>query len=319
MDYIGIDIGGTQVKIGSVTPEGIVKNTAAFDVAFDGYETPIIETVKEKLKWYLQKYGLTSEKIAGIGVSATGQIDSVSGTVIGTAGHIKNWIGCEIRREIQTIFGGTVSVLNDANCAALAEQWVGGAKGASEAVVLTIGTGVGGGVIVRSEILEGAGGGAGELGHFPIRNNGKMCSCGNRGCYEQYASTIALIKMVKEAVKKGRIPEELFEEKKINGKTIFGAVGKNACLDVVIDQWIGYVADGLVGIIHIFNPQVVLIGGGVSVQKEHFIQPLREKVLQRVMPEYSKKLRFDAAAMGNEAGLAGAVYYCMRQQEKRKI
>ena len=91
--------------------------------------------------------------------------------------------------------------MNDANCAALAEQWIGGAKGASEAVMITVGTGVGGGVIVRSEIMEGIGGGAGELGHFPIRNNGRKCTCGVRGCYEQYASTTALVKMVTKAVK----------------------------------------------------------------------------------------------------------------------
>jgi len=312
MDYIGIDIGGTQVKIGLVTENGVVKDANAFDVAFDGYETPIIETVKEKLAWFMRENHLTKDNISGIGVSATGQIDSSSGIVVGTAGHIKNWIGCDIRGEIKNVFDGPVSVMNDANCAALAEQWVGGAKDAAEAVVITVGTGVGGGVIVRSEILEGARGGAGELGHFPIRNNGKMCSCGNRGCYEQYASTTALVKMVTKAVKKGDIPSECFKGQKINGRTIFAAAGTNACLDAILERWIGYVADGLVGIIHIFNPEVVLIGGGVSAQKELFIEPLRNRVLRLVMPEYAKKLRLEAATMGNDAGMVGAVYYCMK-------
>jgi glucokinase len=111
--------------------------------------------------------------------------------------------------------------MNDANCAALAEQWIGNAVGASEVVVITIGTGVGGGIITNSEILCGAAGGAGELGHIAIRNNGRMCSCGNRGCYEQYASTIALVKMVKQAQKAGKIAKGVLDSKRINGRTIF--------------------------------------------------------------------------------------------------
>ena len=312
MDYIGIDIGGTQVKFGVVTEAGAVKNSVAFDVAFDGYDTPIITTVKEKLIWFIKENNLSQDQIAGIGVSATGQIDSRSGAVIGAAGHIKNWIGCPIRDEIKTIYEGPVSVMNDANCAALAEQWIGGAQNISEAVVLTYGTGVGGGVIVRSEILEGIAGCGGELGHFSIRNNGRKCSCGNRGCYEQYASTTALVNMVKQAVKEGKIPVDIFTGQVINGRTIFETAGTNAELDSIVERWISYVADGLVGIIHIFNPQVVLIGGGVSAQKELFIDPLREKVLRRVMPEFAKVLRLEAATMGNDAGMIGAVYYCMK-------
>ncbi len=312
MNYIGIDIGGTQVKLGLVSEQGRVSHAAAYDVAFDGYDTPIIETVKEKLALFMEEYHLSEDNVLGIGVSATGQIDSSTGTVVGTAGHIKNWIGCEIRKEIKKLYKGPVSVMNDANCAALAEQWIGGAKGASEAVMITVGTGVGGGVIVRSEILEGIGGGAGELGHFPIRNNGRKCSCGVRGCYEQYASTTALVKMVTKAVKAGKIPAELFADGTINGRSIFAVAGKDTYLDSLLDQWIGYVADGLVGIIHIFDPQIVLIGGGVSVQKELFIDPLREKVLRLVMPEYAKRVHIEAATMGNEAGMVGAVYYCMK-------
>lgn len=312
MDYIGIDIGGTQVKLGVVTDQGKVKKSAAFDVAFDGYDTPIIETVKDRLASFLKENGLSADKLAGIGVSATGQIDSGTGTVVGAAGHIKNWLGCEISREIKTVVDVPVSVMNDANCAALAEQWIGGAKDVKEAVVITVGTGVGGGVIVRGEILEGANGGAGELGHIPIRNNGRKCSCGNRGCYEQYASTTALVKMVTKAVKEKKVPAELFEGKTVNGRTIFAAAKENKALAALLDGWIDFVADGLVGLIHTFNPQVVLIGGGVSAQKELFIHPLQEKVLHRVMPEYAKHLRLEAAALGNDAGMIGAVYYCMK-------
>lgn len=311
MAYIGIDIGGTQVKFGLVSQDGSVSNTIAFDVAFDGYETPIIVTVKEKLVWYMNEHHLTEADIQGIGISATGQIDVVNGVVIGSAGHIKNWEGCKIKDEIKTVYAGPVSVMNDANCAALAEQWVGGAKGASDAIVVTIGTGVGGGIIVDSKILCGARGIGGEIGHIIIRNNGVKCSCGNRGCYEQYGSMTALVKTVKRAVKKGDIPAELFEGKAINGRTIFENLSKNEDLSKMVDKWIGYIADGIVSLVHTFNPQVVLLSGGVSAQKELFIAPLREEVLQRTMPECARYLRVDAAEMGNNAGLVGAVYYCI--------
>ncbi len=312
MGYIGIDIGGTQVKIGLVNTEGIVESMGTFDVAFDHYDTPIIETVKKRLVEFVEANQIREDQIAGIGVSATGQIDVKNGIVIGAAGHIKNWEGCRIKDHIKSLYSVPVSVMNDANCAALAEQWIGGAKEISDSIMITVGTGVGGGIIVNSEILCGCGGGAGELGHLTIRNNGVKCSCGNRGCYEQYASTTALVKMVRQQVKKGLIAAELFEEGVINGRTIFSAIEQDDMLQQCVHKWIGYVADGLVGLIHTFDPEVVLIGGGVSAQQEHFIEPLRAQIKSRVMPEYAKRVRIEAATSGNNAGMIGAVYYCIR-------
>lgn len=311
MRYIGIDIGGTQVKFGLVSQDGCVSETIAFDVAFDGYETPIMDTVMEKLIWYMQEHHLTEENIQGIGVSATGQIDVANGVVAGTAGHIKNWDGCRIKDRIKSVYNGPVSVMNDANCAALAEQWLGGAKDATDAVLITVGTGIGGGIIVDSKILCGYRGVGAEIGHITIRNNGIKCACGNRGCYEQYGSMTALVKKVKRAVKNGSLPEELFEGNPINGRTIFARISQNQQLTKIVDKWIDCIANGIVGLVHIFNPQVVLISGGVSVQQELFIEPLKEKVLSTVMPQLAKGLRIEAAKMGNDAGLVGAVYYCM--------
>ena len=318
MNYIGIDIGGTQVKIGVVNEYGTVGKAASYDVAFDGYETPIIETVLERLAQFMTENQLRIDQLAGIGVSATGQIDSEEGKVVGAAGHIKDWEGCCIKERIRQRYPVPVTVMNDANCAALAEQWIGGAKGASDAVVITVGTGIGGGIIANSEILCGAGGGAGEVGHMIIRNNGQRCSCGNRGCYEHYASTTALVKAVTLACKKGKLDQELFGKAGVNGRTIFEAAGKDRVLDQILDKWIDYVADGLVGIIHIFSPQVVLIGGGVSAQKELFIHPLRAKVLKRVMSTYANNVTIAPAMLGNDAGMVGAVYYCMTHGKQEK-
>lgn len=311
MKYIGVDIGGTQVKIGIIDEHGAVGSSAAYDVAFDGYDTPIIDTVTARLSEFMKENNLSDHQINGIGVSATGQIDTKEGKVAGAAGHIKNWEGCNIREQIKGIYPGPVTVMNDANCAALAEQWVGSAKGLSDIVVITIGTGVGGGIIANSKIICGAAGGAGEIGHITIRNNGRRCSCGNTGCFEQYASVPALIRMVRQAQKAGKLGNSLLAGEEINGRVIFNAAGKGGYLDVVLDRWISYVADGLIGIIHTFSPQIVLIGGGVCAQKEKFIDPLRRKVLSRVMPVYAKTVQLEAAKLGNDAGMVGAVYYCM--------
>jgi glucokinase len=316
VSYIGVDIGGTQVKIGIIDETGSVNKSAAFDVAFDDYNTPIIDTVIAKLTQFMKDNELQGNQIHGIGVSATGQIDVNQGKVVGTAGHIKNWEGCCIQERIKRIYPGPVTVMNDANCAALAEQWIGGAQGISDAVVITIGTGVGGGIIVNSEILCGASGGAGEVGHITIRNNGKLCSCGNRGCYEQYASTTALVKLVRRAQKAGKLECNLFDQTIMNGQTIFEAAGKDPYLDKIINEWIDTVADGLVSLVHTFSPQIVLVGGGVSAQKEFFIDPLRAKVESRVMPVYAKILKLEAAKLGNDAGMVGAVYYCMKHRKK---
>lgn len=312
MKYIGVDIGGTQVKIGIVDENGVVSKSMAYDVAFDGYETPIIETVVSSLAEFMKFNKLEESQINGIGVSSTGLIDPIEGRVVASAGHLKAWAGCNIREKIGHVYRGPVTVMNDANCAALAEHWIGGAKDYSDAVVLTIGTGIGGGIISNSEVICGTAGGAGEIGHITIRNNGRRCCCGNIGCYEQYASATALIRMVTKAQKDGKLDQGLFVQHKIDGRSVFEAVGKDVNLDAILAKWIGYVADGIISLIHTLSPQVVLVGGGVSTQKEKFIDPLRKKVLSQVMPVYAGAVKLEAASLGNDAGMVGAVYYCRK-------
>ena len=183
--YIGIDIGGTAVKIGSVDEDGTIHATETYAVNFDGYETPILQTVVKSCHNFLEKYRENASEYAGIGVSATGAISTKKGVVEGTAGHIKNWINSPIRQVMEQEFHIPTEVLNDANAAALGEAWIGAAKGKKDVVVVTIGTGVGGGILMNGKILLGASGFAGELGHIPVQYEGEMCTCGNRGCLER--------------------------------------------------------------------------------------------------------------------------------------
>ena len=308
MSYLGVDIGGTAVKLGLVDAKGKVIASNSYSVSFDNYETPIFETVKKSIKEFLQDNSVLNSSLKGIGVSATGQVNSNIGAIVGVGGNIKNWCGTEIKKELEEIYKVKTTVINDANSMIIGEQWVGKAKGYSNVIGITIGTGVGGGIIVDSKILLGNIGIAGELGHFSIDTNGKKCPCGNIGCYEQYASMTAL---VKEVIQKYDDLDNLSVKKEdINGKYIFDELQKgNSQIKEIVDSWIEYIGKGLVSLTHIFNPEIILIGGGVSKQEKLFIEPLKDYVLSHVMKKFSEGLRVEAAELGNNAGLVGAVYY----------
>ena len=307
--YLGIDIGGTAVKFGLVNGEGVmVSEVSEYSVKFDNYETPIIETVVKSAKEFMSKNNKNFFDINGIGVSATGGINSKLGIVEGSAGHIKNWEGTNIKKRLEAEFGMNTVVLNDANAAALGEMWKGAAKGRENVVVMTIGTGVGGGIIVDSKILLGSKGFAGEIGHIPVNVDGEECSCGNTGCIEHYGSTSALVRNIKNAVISGEIIG--INEDEIDGRLIFKQVSAgNKVVIKYVDEWINYISAALVGLVHIFNPEMVILGGGVSKQKEFFVDKVRDKVFHSVMDNFAQSLSIEAAELGNNAGIIGAVKF----------
>ena len=312
--YLGIDIGGTAVKIGLVDSEGILICKEQYSVSFDHYATPILETVLKSTDLFCESNQITPSELSGIGISATGQIDSSLGIVAGSGGSIKNWEGAPLKKSFSDKYHLTVSVVNDANCVALGEKWTGSAKESKNVIVLTIGTGLGGGIIVNDQILLGQLGYGGEIGHFSINNNGLPCTCGNVGCFQQYASMTALVERVQEYYKKTN-PNFLLSHE-VNGKTIFDSVNEaNDDIISIVNEWIHNIACGIVSLVHIFNPEQVIIGGGVCVQEELFISKLRKEVLSHVMPNFKKHLRINAATLGNDAGLIGAVYYLITSEE----
>lgn len=305
--YLGIDIGGTAVKLGLVTEAGEVTACAERSVSADGYRTPILTTVQQAAQDFLRETGAAPERLAGIGVSATGQIDSARGVVAGTCGNLPGWVGCEIKAVLESAFGRPVTVANDANCMCLGEAWVGGARGYTDVIGITIGTGVGGGILTGGRLLEGARGLGGELGHYRTHAvDGEACTCGAKGCWEHYAATTALVRRARA-----------IDPALTDGRRIFDAAraGDSRVL-AVLDGWIDEIAQGLAGMVHIFNPQLILVGGGVSAQKELLIDPLAARVRASVMPAFAQGLEIRAAALQNDAGLVGAVCY-FRQKEPK--
>lgn len=311
--YLGIDIGGTAAKFGLVDEGGNILHRGEFSVSFDGYETPILKTVLEKTEYFVASGGLSFRDISGIGVSATGQIDSVNGEVIGSAGHIKNWVGSKIKESFEKKYSIKTVVINDANSAALGEKWIGAGKGYKDIVAITIGTGVGGGIIVNDKILLGRRGLAGEVGHIVIHGDGMECSCGNTGCLEKYASMTALVRRVSALQKKNpsHFPKDFGEN--INGRKIFDALKGNSLLEKAVDNWVGDISLGIISLVHIFNPELVIIGGGVSGRKE-FIEALSKRVNEKIMPRFLEGLEIVPAKLGNDAGLIGAIYYLIENK-----
>lgn len=304
--YLGIDIGGTAVKLGLVNTQGRVLARAEESVSFDGYKTPILDTVTRAAAAFVAAQSITP---AGVGVSATGQIDSVQGVVAGTCGSLPGWDDAPIRATLEKALSLPVTVANDANCMVLGEVWAGAAKGCTDVIGITIGTGVGGGILTGGRLLEGARGLAGEIGHYRTHvRDGVACTCGAVGCWERYAATTALVRTAKEK-------NPAWD----NGRAIFAAAeAGDPAVRELLDAWTDEIAQGLAGLVHIFNPQRILVGGGVSAQTDLLIRPLAERVRESVMPAFRVGLDLRAADLQNDAGLVGAVYY-LRQHKPELV
>lgn len=291
-NYLGIDIGGTAVKMAAVDEMGhIIANTSAA-VNFDDYETPIMDTVTDTAASFIESN--QELMLKGIGVSATGIIDSSAGTVLWS--HIRNYNGYDIRGILEKKLKMPVKAANDAYCAMLAESWIGSAHGISDALMVTVGTGIGGSVITNAKIFSGRSGMGAEIG-FAWN-------------YEEKASVTALISMIKTAVQNGSLEGSMFKGT-IDGAGIFAALREHrdssGVLPQLVDTWQRNIAEGIIGLIHIFGSEKVIIGGGIAENGDIFIEPLQRYVLEGVLPPFRKNLSVDKAMLGNDAGMIGAV------------
>ena len=309
-EYIGVDIGGTSIKLGIVSSDGevLARKESIYTDNNDGKS--VMQSIVDSIRELLEEQKRNISDFSGIGVCAAGCINSNTGSVMKNGGNVPGWSHTEVCSILRDEFGLPCSLANDANCAVLGEFWKGAAQGAMNVVGITIGTGVGGGVITNGRLLEGAHGYAGELGHFPTHAGGKKCLCGLRGCYERYASTSALIR------------KAVTEDPDLkSGRVLFSAAesGDKHAL-ALLDEWTEEIAYGIAGLVHVFDPQLVLIGGGVSAQEKLLIDPLRKKVLSMIMPDFADELEFRRAELGNDAGMIGAVYYLLsRENISRKM
>lgn len=292
MNYLVIDIGGTAIKAGMSTPDGALHDTR--EIASDGKEGAA--ALLERLYGVIEQYSGYDK----IGISTAGQVDVNKGVIVFANENIPGYTGTKLRELIHTRFHVPVCVENDVNAAALGEGHYGAARDFSDFLCLTFGTGVGGAIVINGNVYRGCAGVAGEFGHLVTHADGRACACGQEGCYEQYASTTALVRAAKEV-----------EPSWNNGRALFAALTeKDARAEQVVDRWIDEIILGLASLVHIFNPACIVAGGGIMNEK-YVTDALDVRLKQKTMVScHDVQLR--QAALGNRAGLMGMTWLCSR-------
>ena len=292
---IGIDIGGTDTKIGLVDVHNKLLDSVCIPTKAERPADEVIRTVAETALSILDKNGIAMEQCVGVGIGVPGTVDRKKG-IVRYSNNIR-WEDVPLVKEMSTYLPIPVEIANDADCAALGETIAGAGKECSDVVMITLGTGVGGGVVLDGEIYEGRGIGGSELGLMVIVENGEPCTCGRRGCLEAYASATALKREAKRASKKELIPSEIF------------ALAKQGdpAMKEVVEIYIRRLGLGIVNIVNIFRPQLVLLGGGISGQGESLLVPLRRILREECFGgERGDVPEIEEAVLGNNAGIIGA-------------
>ena len=270
----------------------------------------------ELCKKLLADCEISMDELTGVGIACPGTVNPVTG-IVEYANNIKfsDFPLVELFSKEMNIPAENVKIGNDANLAALGEAVAGAAKGAKSSVMITLGTGVGGGVILDGKMLMGCAFGGAELGHTVIEMNGRPCSCGRKGCFEAYCSATALVKLTKEKFEatSGTLMHEMCENdiNRVGGKTAFAAMKKGDKAGAeVVDAFISYLACGVANLINIFQPEVFTIGGGVSGEGDNLLIPLKEKVaIETYSKDNTLKTDLRIATLGNDAGIIGAAAF----------
>lgn len=307
--YIGIDLGGTNIAVGVVNKEGKILKSGSRPTLATRHYTEIVKDMAELCTELLSECGFSVDDLEGIGIGSPGTIDSANGVIVYS--NNLHWDNVPLAEELQKYINVPVQIENDANAAALGEYVVNG-DGAESFVAITLGTGVGGGIIINKGIYRGFNGAGGELGHITLVNNGESCTCGRNGCWEAYASVTALINQTKKAIEAH--PESLMtsvaeKEGKVSGRTSFEAAKQgDAVAQSVVDQYIEYVADGITSIINIFQPNVLVIGGGISKEGDRLLNPIKEYVKKYSYCKAVAQTEIKIATLMNDAGIIGAAF-----------
>ncbi len=282
MKILTLDLGGTAIKAALMTENGEL--TDFFEMPSNG---------KQGGKAFMDAAMEAADKFSGfdrIGISVSGQVNVKDGSILFANENIPGFTGTKVKEIFETKYNCPVAVDNDVNAFTFGEANFGNGKGMNDIVCITIGTGVGGGIIVNGKILYGKNGNAGELGHVITHPNGITCACGCKGCYEQYASTTALVreaKKVDNTVKNGR---EIFEE--------FDKYKE------VIDLWVDEIVIGLIGFVHTLAPEAIILGGGI-MNEEYLVNSIQEKLTTLLMPSYKDTI-VKKAKLGSKTALLGA-------------
>lgn len=309
--YLGIDLGGTNIAAAIVSENGEILLKDSWKTGADRPFEEIVADMAALCKSLIEKSGYPVSDFKSIGIGTPGTVLADEGVIVYACSlPFRN---LPIRELMQKEINLPVYVGNDANCAALGEYWAENKKDSKCFVAVTLGTGVGGGIIIDGKVFGGCNGNAGELGHMVSVIGGKQCTCGRKGCIEQYASASALIAQTKEAISenKNTIMYDMIEGNldNVSGKTAFAAAKQGDELaKKVVEKYISYVGECLIDIVNIFQPDTIKIGGGISKEGDNLIIPLRNYVYENIYCKDIYKTEIKTATLGNDAGIIGAAF-----------
>lgn len=302
MYYICIDIGGTSIKYGVLTKDGDTVVNGTIITRVTSKENYILTDIKKMIGDILEQYSMYT--IEGICISSAGVVDNKKGEIIYSGPTIPKYTGTKLKEELEKEFSLPCEVENDVNCAGLGEYWKGAGKNSKSMVCITIGTGIGGSIILDGQLLNGIGYTAGEIGYMDVNGN--------------YIQNIASSKYLVQKVQKEKKEKEGIEGK-INGLNIFELAkqGDKICINA-IDEMIKNLSVGIRNIIYLLNPEIIVIGGGITAQKEYLEQKIRKEINDNMISEIFRKTRIELAQQGNQAGMLGALYHFLTKRNKFK-
>lgn len=308
--YVGLDVGGGTMKAGVVDDSGqSLSNVSLPTEAYRGQEFGL-ERMCETIRLAVGQAGLRLDQIAAIGVATPGLMDIPAGIMLDPP-NLRPWKNVPVRQHIQDKFGIPTAFQNDANAAALGEYWVGAGKGFHSMVLFTLGTGVGGGIIIGDWVLQGEHSHGAEIGHIIIDiKDPRPCPCGRMGCLEAYASATAVVKRTIEALAldngRSNLHEVLRRRSELTCKDIFDAAAEDALAERIVADTAFYLAVGAVNLIHTINPDLIVFGGGMIMAGEEFLEHIRWHVKQMAFPVPAERTKILYAGLGPDSGYIGA-------------
>jgi glucokinase len=302
---VAVDLGGTRFRVALCDARGALRARHTYPTESARGPDRILEHIASAIRTVLAAAPADAE-VAGIGVAAPGPLDPWRGLIY-QAPNLPGWENLPLAERLAALTGYPVRVGNDANLAALGEHRFGAGRGVAHLVYVTVSTGVGGGIIVNNELWLGARGAAGEIGHTVIERYGPPCSCGNRGCVEALASGTAIARRAAAALAAGRPSRLGAAGTQPSAEAVARAAADGDALAIeILEEAARALAVGLVNLLHLCDPQLIVIGGGVARAGEHWWRALRDEVARRALPVYRQELRLVPAALGDDAGLVGA-------------
>ena len=307
--YVGIDLGGTNTKIGLLDEDGnILFSTIVKTESEQGFEKTI-ERLSNILKIQVSNLNISFKNVAGVGLGVPGPV--ANGRIVKFWANFPWSVNVDLAAEFEKHLGVPVKVDNDVNVITLGEMWKGGGRGYKNVLGLAIGTGIGGGVVVNGKLVSGKNGAGGEVGHIKVERDGKLCGCGQEGCWEAYASAIGLVREAKSrlTVNKNNLLYERTKEREVEAKDIFDAArdGDEFSLNLV-DYEAEFIALGIGNLLNVLDTDVVVVGGGIALAGAILFDKINEKLRKYAMLSTLEGLKIVPAELGNDAGIYGAAY-----------